>query len=126
MKLNEYKGKENSEYKDLEVRILIKDSAKNADSPATGKLRKVLDKLGLDDSATYWDLKCNVWELLDMPDPVRLSNERKTIFERSIDNSAEIKILLKREGTILINKLRLPEDPDKDDLDDAFLKRIIG
>jgi hypothetical protein len=81
----------------------------------------------LDDSATFWDLKKAVWKFLNINNPIKLpAAERKTIFERQIDNSAEITILRKKEGRILTSLFFLPEDPEKEDLDKALVNRILN
>lgn len=126
MKLSEIQGKENTEYGDVEIRLLIKKSQKKANAPAEGDLKKLLNKLRLDDTATYWEVKKQIWHLLNIPDPIKLPvRENKTIYERSIENSAEKTILRDKEGSILTSLLSLPDDPEKEELDEAFFRRII-
>ncbi len=126
MKLSEIQGKNSPEYNDVEIRLLIKNSEKKSNQPAKGDLALVLRKVGLDDSATFWDLKKALWKFLNIEDPIKLpAAERKTIFERQIDNSAEITILRKKEGRILTDLFFLPEDPEKEDLDKALVNSIL-
>ena len=127
MKLSGIQGKNNAKYNDVEIRLLIKNSGKKSNQPAKGDLALVLRKVGLDDSATFWDLKKAVWKFLNIENPIKLpAVERKTIFERQIDNSAEITILWKKEGGILTSLFFLPEDPEKEDLDKALVNRILN
>ena len=126
MKLSEVQGKYNPEYDDVEIRLLIKESRKPCNQTAQGDLARVLKNVGLNDNATYWELKKAIWKYLEIKNPIKLPvTEKKTIFERQIDNAAEITILREKEGSILTSMFILPEDPDKIDLDKEFVKRVL-
>lgn len=126
MKLSAIQGKYNPEYNDVEVRLLIKESRKTSNQPAQGDLARVLKKVNLDDNATYWELKKAIWKYLEIKNPIKLPvTEKKTIFERQIDNAAEITILRDKEGLILTSIFILPEDPDKEDLDKELVKKLL-
>lgn len=129
MKLSGIKGIKNAEYNDVEIRLLIKNSEKKSNQPAKGDLALVLGKIGLDDSATYWDLKKAVWKFLNIENPIKLpaaKRKTKTIFERQINKSAEITVLRKKEGLILTSLFFLSKDPEKADLDKALVNRILN
>ena len=124
---SEYKRKFNKEYGDYETRLLISNSRKKADQPARGDLSRVLKVLGLNDNIYYWDLKKAIWGLLGLKNPVQLpKKEQKTIRERSIDNAAEITILLKKEGDILLRSLSLPLNVEKGQVDMSLIGKILS
>jgi len=127
MKLSEIKGKFNKEHNDYEIRILIRNSQKRKEQPAQGNLAIVLKKLGLSDKSYYWDLKKAIWRLLNIRNPIKFpKREIKTIWEKEINNAAEITILREKEGNKLLARLNLPKNPDKDKLDEQFFEEIIG
>jgi len=124
---NEYTGKYNKTYEDYEVRMLIKRSKKEGNTPASGDLAKILNKLGLSDDIYYRNLKVSIWNHLGLNSPIELPEKEKLkIRQKRIDNAAEITILKRIEGENLLKLLNVSPDTDKGYIDDLFVSKILS
>ena len=129
MIFHEIKGEESKEYNDHIVRLLIKCEKKSENEYPKGLLASVLDKLDLlPNNTTYWKLKNRIWEFLEISDaPVKIRKKSNmTIYERKLDNAAEIEILRNKEGESILNALSLPLQTSKKRCEEVLIKNILS
>lgn len=76
---------------------------------------------------TFWDVKQHIWKFLKITsNPKQLRKERLKIFQRAIDNVADIPILRNTEGKLLLSALGLPKNMPKRDFEDVLVNKIEG
>lgn len=129
MIFHEIKGEDSKKYNDHIVRLLIKCEKKSENEYPKGSLAGVLDKLDLlPNNTTYWKLKNRIWEFLDITDaPVKIRKKSiMTIYERKIDNAAEIEILRNKEGELILNALGLSLQTSKKRCEKILIKKILS
>jgi hypothetical protein len=98
------------EYDDYLIDLRIKCQKRSGEAPK-GDLEEVLNALGLSVDSNCWDMKKRIWKYLNIrEDPIRLRDERLSILERNFDNAADIPILAKREGKLILRALNLDEN----------------
>lgn len=94
-------------YDDYLVDLRIKCQKREGELP-NGDLDLALKALSLTPDCNCWDIKRRIWQVLKiLEDPIPLRGERKTIIERNFDNAADIPILAKGEGKLILTALNL-------------------
>ncbi|GEM_PF-3161703 len=127
MKLFEgYIGSYIEEYDDDDIRLRFTCKKRAGELP-NGRLADILNKLGLNEHNTFWELKQKIWNLLNISEPpIKLRQEKEKILDKNINNAGWVNILRNKEGILLLNALNLNPTSTTKELEDGLFNKIMS
>ncbi|AOW75595.1 hypothetical protein A3Q34_01080 [Colwellia sp. PAMC 20917] len=114
---DDVEGTFNESFNDDVINLRFKCSKRKGES-TNGELSKLLSILKVSEDSYLWDVKFAIWNVLGIEKkPIKITNERASILNRSFNNAADIPILRSKEGGVLLSKLGLSFSSTKKELE---------